>query len=195
VLVRDAVESDASAISLLWAELLTGPGASGGDGADRSPERVVARSVTATRDDVASRIVVAEAEGVVVGCAYLRTGLVSPVHAERVVHVSHLHVAPDQHGADHALLESAVAWAEDRGVDTVVAATAASDRESNRVLARLGLAQVAVLRSASVTALRARLPHDPSAAARAGLRGGRSVSQVVAARRSQRRARTRQLLI
>jgi N-acetylglutamate synthase-like GNAT family acetyltransferase len=193
VLVRDAVSSDASVLCLLWQELLVAPGPdiSGG-----SAEQAVVTSIARATQDPSSRILVAETDGDVVGCAYLRTGHVSPVHEESVVHVSHLQVLPDAvAGVDRALVEAALSWAEHRGVDTVVAATSATDRDANRFFARLGLAQVAVLRGASVCALRARLPHDPAAPARAAARGQRSVGQVVAARRSQRRAATRQLLL
>ncbi len=191
VLVRDAVESDASALCHLWAELLVGPE---GDPPGRASEEQVAASISRVAADGASRIVVAEAEGGVVGCAYFRTARVSPIHEESVVHVTHLQLLPDSvDGAHRALVESALSWAEHQGAGTVVAATAATDRESNRFFARLGLAQVAVLRGASVCALRARLPHDPAAPARPGARAQRSVVQVVAARRAQRRARSRQL--
>ena len=60
-------------------------------------------------------------------------------------------------------------------------------------LARLGMSMVAHLRGGSVPALRARVAHAPSAVVRQKGRGGRSVGQVVAARRSQRRARIRQI--
>jgi N-acetylglutamate synthase-like GNAT family acetyltransferase len=193
VLVRDAVNSDASVLCLLWEELLLAPA---GDHAGRSPEQAVADSIVRALEDPSSRIVVAESDGSVVGCAYFRTGRVSPVHEESVVHVSHLQVLPDTlDGVDRAIVESALSWAENRGVDTVVAATSANDRNSNRFFARLGLAQVAVLRGASVCTLRGHLPHDPAAPARAGTRSRRSVGQVVAARRSQRRVPTRQLLL
>jgi N-acetylglutamate synthase-like GNAT family acetyltransferase len=192
LLVRDAVEDDAAALSRLWSELVdTGPESSG-----ESPEELTARSVVRAQGDPTTRILVAEVDGAVVGCAYLRTPQVSPLHEERIMHVSHLQAdaGEGRDGIQRALLECSVTWAEQRGVETLVTATAARDKDANRFLARLGLAQAVVLRTASVAALRARLPHDPSGAARTAARTSRSVGQVVAARRSQRRARNRQLL-
>jgi hypothetical protein len=58
-------------------------------------------------------------------------------------------------------------------------------------MARLGLGQVAVVRGATVPALRAKLPVEPPAAARVGSRNHRSVGAVIAQRRSMRRSRAR----
>jgi GNAT superfamily N-acetyltransferase len=153
-----------------------------------SPQDACSEALAQFETDDSSRIVVTEADGEVVGCAFLRVGLVSPVAGDRVVHVSHVQVHSDYEGKGIArgLVEAALTWGEQLGVGTIVVATAASNRESNRFLARLGLAPLANLRGSSVAALRARLSHaDPAAAAR---KGGprRSVDQVVAARRSQR---------
>ena len=190
--VRDAVHDDASALSTLWSEL-SKPGEPQGE----ALEARIVRAVTRCEGDDESRVVVAELDGEVVGCAFLRTGLVSPLADEHVVHVSHLQVEPGSsgRGVGRSLLEAATTWAEQRGVDSLVVASSANDRDANRFLARLGLGQVAVLRGVPVAALRAKLPHDPGAAARNGARMGRSVGQVVAARRSQRRARSRQVAL
>jgi GNAT superfamily N-acetyltransferase len=190
--VRDAVDDDVSALCTLWSDLCK-PGDSQGE----ALEARMGRAVTRWDADADSRVLVAELDGDVVGCAFLRTGLVSPVDDDHVVHVSHLQVDPaaSRHGVGRSLVEAATTWAEQRGVESLVVATAANDRDANRFLARLGLVQVAVLRGAAVTALRARLPHDPGAVARHGARAGRSVGQVVAARRSQRRARNRQVAL
>jgi hypothetical protein len=188
LLVRDAVEADAGDLCLLWSDLLMLPG---GDGSGRPPERVAAAGITRCLGEPGCRILVAEQDGRVVGCAYLRLARVSPVHDEQAVQVSHLQSTEQSERSlvDRALLEAALSWAEQQGASTLLSATGAHDRESNRTLARLGLAQVVVLRGATVSALRGRLPHDPSALARSAARTGRSVGQVVAARRSQRRAR------
>jgi hypothetical protein len=58
-------------------------------------------------------------------------------------------------------------------------------------MARLGLSQVAVMRAATVSTLRAKMPVEPPAAARVGTRSHRSVGQVLAQRRSQRRAQAK----
>ena len=191
VQVRDAVEGDAEALCRLWAEALPPDG----EGAEAG--QVALGALARVDGDPALRILVAHLDDRVVGTAYLRAERVSPVRDERVLSVSHLQADPDggREGVERALLECAVSWAEECGIETIVTATVPSDRETNRFLARLGLAQGAVLRHATVAALRARLPHDPTAVARNGSRVARPVGQVVAARRSQRRARTRQLLL
>jgi hypothetical protein len=123
----------------------------------------------------------------------MRVGVASPLDEGRVVHLSHVQVAPGfgRLGVGSALIEATLTWAEKRGIQSVVTSVPSSHREANRFLARLGMAPVASLRGGSVAALRARLPHDPSVVARQSSRMGRSVGQVVAARRSQRRARSR----
>jgi N-acetylglutamate synthase-like GNAT family acetyltransferase len=190
VVVRDAREADASAIARLWSGLIGAPGT---DTVGETPELVVSRAVGRSLADPASRIVVAEDDGRVVGCAFLRISLVSPVHEERVVHVSHVQVDPTyaRVGVGRSLVEASLGWAEERQIESLVVATATDDREASRFLARLGLSQVAALRGATVTALRARLPQDPSGGARGGLGPGRRVAQVVAARRSQLRPQGR----
>ena len=192
VLVRDAVEGDAVALCRLWADLMTHPGV---DALGDPPEIVLAKAVTRYAEDDQGRIMVAEVDGLVVGCAFLRIGLVSPVDDSGVVQLSHVQVAPEfgRQGVGSALVEATLTWAEHRGIESVVAAVPSHDREANRFLARLGMPLMANLRGGSVPALRARLAHAPKAAARQNGRSGRNVGQVVAARRSQRRARSRQI--
>ena len=192
VLVRDAIESDAIALSRFWTDLLVHPGV---DALGERPEVVVAKAVARYADDDQGRILVAELDGLVVGCAFLRIGLVSPVDDSGVVQLSHVQVMPEygRQGVGSALVEATLTWAEQRGIESVVAAVPSHDREANRFLARLGMPLVANLRGGSVPVLRARLAHAPAAAVRQNGRSGRNVGKVVAARRSQRRARIRQI--
>ena len=141
-----------------------------------------------TADD-SGRIVVAEVDGTVVGCGFMSIGVATPLDEGRVVHLSHVKVAAGygRQGVGSALVEATLTWAEQHGLDSVVTSVPTHDREVNRFLARLGMTPAASLRAASVAALRVRLPHHPSAAARQSGRMGRSVGQVVAARRYQRR--------
>ena len=188
--VRDANEGDASALSTLWFDLVARPGA---DAPGDPPEVVAAKAVLRFAEDDTGRIIVAELDGSVVGCGFMRVGVASPLDEGRVVHLSHVQVAPGfgRLGVGSALIEATLTWAEKRGIPSVVTSVSSSHREANRFLARLGMAPVASLRGGSVAALRARLPHDPSVVARQTSRMGRNVGQVVAARRSQRRARSR----
>jgi GNAT superfamily N-acetyltransferase len=189
--VREATVDDAEALCGLWFDLVSHLGAEGpGD----SPTAVMAKAVLRYAEQDSGRILVAELDQTVVGCGFVRVGIVSPLDEGRVVHLSHVQVAPafGRQGVGSALVEASLTWAEQRGIESLVTAVPANDREANRFLARLGMAPVATLRGGSVTALRARLPHAGSVVARQSGRAGRSVGQVVAARRSQRRARARQ---
>jgi GNAT superfamily N-acetyltransferase len=193
VLVRDAVEADAADVCALWAGPLHRPEVD--EGASREQDAVI--GITRAAADPLARILVAEVDGALLGCAHLRVAYASPIRAERVMLVNHLQVAKhaERLGVGRALLEAAVSWAEHEGVASLLAPAAANDREANRFLARLGLAQLAVLRGTKVAALRARLPGDPSAVVRGATRTSRSVGQVVALRRSQRRSRGPDLVV
>ena len=187
VQVRDANESDAAAVSALWSELVGLPGAEtvGGE----PPEVLVEKAVVRYSVDDSGRIVVAEIDGTVVGCGFMSIGVATPLDEGRVVHLSHVKVAAGygRQGVGSALVEATLTWAEQQGLDSVVTSVPTHDREVNRFLARLGMTPAASLRAASVAALRVRLPHDPSVVARQSGRMSRSVGQVVAARRYQRR--------
>ena len=185
--VRDAVEDDAAALALLWGELLAAHRVDASEQPDVTTGRAIARASV----DPCTRIVVAESEGEVVGCVYLRLAGVSPLVDQPVMHLSHLQVDSrrTRRGVGRALVEVAVSWAEANGVEGMVAAPVANDREANRFLARLGLSSVAVLRGASVASVRSKLPAVAPVAARQPGRAGRSVGHVVAARRTQRRRR------
>ena len=169
----------------------------GSDAAGLSSEMSVAQAVARQDDTHDMRILVADVDGEVAGCAFLRVGVVSPVHDDHAVHVSHLQVDGrfSRNDVGSSLVEAALTWAEQKGIGTLLAATAGNDRDTNRFMARLGLGQVAVLRGSSVAALRARLPHDPATVARGLSRSSRSVGQVVAMRRTQRRARNRDVAL
>lgn len=191
VRVRDAIEEDSAALSLLWFDLVDHLGADGPQG--DAPESVVAKAVLRYAEDDGGRIVVAELDGTVVGCGFIRIAVASPLDAGSTVLLSHVQVAAGygRQGVGSALVQAALTWAEQRGVGSVVTSLPPNHREANRFLARLGMAPVASIRGGSVAALRARLPHDPSTVARRSGRITRNVGQVVAARRSQRRAQAR----
>lgn len=157
------------------------------------PATEAAGAVAGIVADPDQRLLVALVEDRVVGAIHLARAPMSPIHAEQAIQITHLHVldAFRRHGAGRALIEAAVTWAEEKDTHHVLAAAAVHSRDANRFMARLGLTQVAVVRGATVGALRAKLPVDPPVAARVGSRSHRSVGQVLAQRRSQRRAQTK----
>lgn len=144
--------------------------------------------------DPEQRLVVAASDDDVVGVAHLVRATLSPLQTDTAVHVLHLNVREDmrRHGIGHALLEAAVTWAEEKDSSHVIVAATASSRDTNRFMARLGLGQAALMRVATVASLRSRLPVEPPAAARVAARNHRSVGQVLAQRRSLRRAQAAQ---
>lgn len=188
--LRDATSADASALIEVWADLAR-PGPT-----DRTPvasrEAATEKALERIAADPDERLVVAVLDDTVVGAVHLRVAPLSPIHEETAIHVTHLHVIDRcrRHGIGRALVSSAVAWAEDRDITHVLAAISATSRDANRFMARLGLGQLAVVRGSTVAALRAKLPVE-AVAVRAGHRAQRNVAQVVAERRSQRRARAR----
>ncbi|WP_310963055.1 GNAT family N-acetyltransferase [Nocardioides terrisoli] len=177
--VRDAVPEDAAALVLLWSEA----GPSGEPLATFAEE--VPRALAHVAADPDERVVVGESDGAIVAMMHLRRAPLTPLHLEQVVHTSFLLVRPEyrRHGYAHALLETAVAWAEEKDIAHVSAAASSASRDTNRFLARLGLGTVGTYRMAATATLRKKLT-PPAPGPRS-----RNVGQVLAARRSMRRRR------
>ncbi len=176
--LRTATVDDAAAVAQLWAGAM----------ASRDAEPMVGDATTiisASACDPNSRVVVAELEGVVVGAAYLVATTMSPVNLQPVVQLISPNVASGfrGRGLGQALLESAVAYADERGIAHVASAAPNGSREANRFMARLGLRPVATLRVAPVSVLRSKL----TARQPRSMAASRQLSQVLAARRTSRR--------
>ena len=179
VCVRDVVPADADALIAIWNDFSSD--------SDRAPRekttpQQVERAVLRLETDASERLIVAVIDERAVGVAHLRRATISPIHDEDAVHVGSLHVLSGfrRRGVGTSLLEAAAEWAEVKDTKHVVALAASSSRDCNRFLARLGLSQVAVVRAATVPALRAKL----------GTPATKSVTtNVIAARRLMRRAR------
>jgi GNAT superfamily N-acetyltransferase len=180
--VRDACPEDAAALLQLWSE-------AGGKGAEQPHARPLDEAAAALAQvsaDADERVVVGLYEGEVVAAIHLRRAAMSPLHTDMAVHTSYLIVRPEhrKHGFARALLDSAVTWAEDKDVSHVTAITSSGSRDTNRFLARLGLATVATVRVANTSMLRRKLTPEslrPNAPRNLGL--------MLAQRRSiQRRA-------
>jgi ribosomal protein S18 acetylase RimI-like enzyme len=108
--------------------------------------------------DSAHRVVVAvdERTAEVVGMAVFGVDVVSTLADVPSIYVSNLLVAPQHRhrGAGRALLAAAVSYADELGLDYVIAGVATGGREANRFLARLGFAPLVLRRIAPVSALR-----------------------------------------
>jgi GNAT superfamily N-acetyltransferase len=178
--LRDAGPDDAAQLVELWAEA----GQQAGEG---SPHAVAdaAAALAHVAADADQRLVVGEHEGVVVAAIHLARRPISPLQTEHIIHTSYLMVHPHfrRHGYARALLEAAVAWAEEKDVRHVSAIATSSGRDTNRFLARLGLGTVATVRVSTTSALRKKLL--PERVVRAGV--NRHLGEVLAQRRSMRR--------
>jgi ribosomal protein S18 acetylase RimI-like enzyme len=141
-------------------------------------------------DSPEQKLVVAEYDGNVAGAVFLRVTTLSPINLDACVQASSPHVFPQfrRHGVGRTLMECAVSFAEELGIGNVSTAAASSSREGNRFMARLALGPQAVFRVASTHAVRAKLTAQRPASERYA--GGRHLTQVLAARRSQRRSQT-----
>jgi GNAT superfamily N-acetyltransferase len=184
IVVREAEPEDATALLTVWSDILR---------RTSSPPRLSEAKAAVARAaaDPEQRLVVAQVEGAVVGAALLTRSAPTPLHADDTVKVNHLQVLDEarKHGVGRALMVAAVEWAEDKGATTIMASAPSQSRDANRFLARLGLGSLATLRIASVASLRAgALPVEPPACARTDVRTSRTVAQVLAKRRSMRRA-------
>lgn len=181
VSLREAVRTDAGALAALWDDVLRRC-----DRADQvaDVEQVIERVAPLCEE----RLVVAEHDGQIVGAVLLRVTTLSPLNLERVVQTVSPHVLPQfrRRGVGRALMEAAVAFAEEHGVAHVAAGAAAGSRDANRFLARVALGPYAVYRVAPTMVVKSKLTAQRPPLGRT--HGGRQLTQVLAARRSLRRS-------
>lgn len=181
VFLRAATPDDATDLALLWSDVLrrTEPEEQAAD-----VRRIIDR-VAQTDDE---QIVVAAYGGVLAGAVHLRADTLSPLNLEPVVQAVSPHVLPHfrRHGVGRALMECAVAFAEERGIGHLATAAVASSRDANRFMARLALGSHAIVRIAPTHLVKAKL----TAARAPATNGGRQLTRVLAARRSMRRSQT-----
>jgi GNAT superfamily N-acetyltransferase len=183
VVLREAEPADAERLAQLWSDVLRR-----GDEADQLADML--QVVTEAAADPARRLLVADYDGTLAGAVHLRLATITPLNLDLSVQVMSPQVFPDyrRHGVGRALMDAAVSWAEDRGAGHVATAAPAGARDANRFMARLALGPLATLRIAPTTAVRARLTAQRPTVTRAA---GRQLTQVLAVRRSMRRAAAR----
>jgi GNAT superfamily N-acetyltransferase len=173
VVLREATAADVDALAEIWRAVLRR--------AEPQEQRDDVRRILAEAElEPSARVVVAEYDGTVAGAVYLCATTLTPINLEPAVMTVSPHVLPGfrRHGVGRSLMEAAVAFADEHGVGHLATAAASGSRDGNRFMARLALAPQAVLRVAPVPLVRAKL--NPQRA------GARQVTQVLAARRSQR---------
>lgn len=182
VSLRCALPSDAPLLAELWSDVVRR--------ADREEQvsdlvAVIEQAATVP----GQRLVVAEYDGELAGAVHLCVTTLSPLNLEPTVQAISPHVFPQhrRRGVGRALMDAAVAYAEEVGVGHVTTAAASGSRDANRFMARLGLGPQAVLRVATTHAVRAKLTAQRPPVQR---NGGRQLTQVLAARRSMRKSQT-----
>ena len=178
VSLRCARASDAPVLVEVWHDALRR-----GEAAQQLSDVVSIIEDAAADPD--QRLVIAECDGEVAGAVHLRATTLTAVNLEPAVQVISPHVLARhrRRGIGRVLIESAVTFAEERGIGHVATAAASTSRDANRFMARLAFGQQAVLRVATTHAVRAQLTARRPAAARSG----RQLTAVLAARRSMRR--------
>jgi GNAT superfamily N-acetyltransferase len=178
--IRDAVPEDAWDLLDLWAAV------SGLGDHSSTPDRSLADAEQALATialDPDQRLLVAEHEDRIVAAMKLSRGPLWPLALDQAVHSSFLLVLPHfrRHGYGHALMEAALAWAEEKDITQITVVTD-GNRDTNRFFARLGLGTLGNVRHAHTAALRKKLATER---ARSG--GNRHLVEVLAQRRSMRR--------
>lgn len=175
ITLRDATLADVEVLVEVWQDVLRR--------VERHEQAADLTHVIERVDPALERLLVAEYDGQVAGAVYLRATTATPLNLEPLVQAVSPHVLPAyrRRGVGRALMEAAATFAEERGIGHVGSGALSVSRDANRFLARLGLGPQAVLRAGATATLRSRLE-----ALRPGQGRARQISQVLAARRSQR---------
>lgn len=179
VSVRTAEPSDVVVLRELWSDILRKGGL---DEQLADVGRVVATSCE--REDVC--VVVAEIDGEVAGAVYLEASTFTPLNLEPAVLAVSPHVLQQfrRKGVGSALMEAACRFADQHGINHVQTAAAAESRDANRFMARLSFAPQAMLRAATTSSVRARLPQSRQVTQASTSK--QRIERVLAARRIRR---------
>lgn len=179
VTVRTAEASDVASLRELWSDILRKGGL---DEQLADVGRVVATSCAGD----ARCVVVAEVDGEVAGAIYLEASTFTPLNLEPAVLAVSPHVFQKfrRKGVGSALMEAACRFADQQGISHIQTAAAAESRDANRFMARLSFAPQAMLRAATTSSVRARLPQSRQVTPAATSK--QRIDRVLAARRIRR---------
>jgi GNAT superfamily N-acetyltransferase len=179
VTVRVAEASDIASLRELWGDILRRGGLD---------EQLadVARIVSSADGREDRSVVVAEVDGQVAGAVYLEATTFTPLNLEPAVLAVSPHVLPQfrRKGVGTALMEAACRFADQHGIASIQTAAATEARDANRFMARLSFSPQAMLRAATTSAVRARLPQSRQVTQAATSR--QRIDRVLAARRIRR---------
>lgn len=157
VRVRTAEHADVEGLAALITSIDTAAGVFSGRALlDADVEHVKQRLREVLEQAVRTLLVAVDDALEIIGLLVLKPDEIGAIDLTPAVHVTHLMVAPRhrRRGVARALLAAAVHFADERGIDRVLASAASGSREANRYLARLGFAPLVVHRVASTATLR-----------------------------------------
>jgi ribosomal protein S18 acetylase RimI-like enzyme len=156
--VRPATREDVPALVDLLSQIDTSSGTFSGRAPRPADVDHLAARLTAVLEDGSRTLLVAveETTGALAGLLAARTDEIGMIDVTPALHITHLLVTPEhrRRGVGRALLAGAVHLADEQGLDRVLATVAASSREGNRYLARLGFAPMVIERVVGKQALR-----------------------------------------
>jgi len=185
--IRDARPEDVTELLRLWAH-----DRRGFEDDTSQPVDAATKALAQIAADPDERMLVGYVDGRLVASVHLRRAPLSPLHGDTAIHTSYLHVHPEhrRRGYARALLDAALAWAEEKDVRHITAITTSNSRDTNRFLARLGLGTAATIRVATTASMRRKLAPEVIRSPDAR----RQLGRVLAQRRSiQRRSAERRL--
>ncbi|HVQ86903.1 MAG TPA: GNAT family N-acetyltransferase [Actinomycetes bacterium] len=161
VRTREASDSDLAAVVDLWDELRESGGRLGPFGPPASTSAVRDRLAALGSDD-AHRVILAEIEAEIVGLAVLSRLPITPISDVESIQISFMHVRNDRRrrGVGRAIVESAMAFANDVGADYVTVGVFPGSRDTNRYFARLGFSPLVVRRAIATSLLQRKLSGD-----------------------------------
>jgi GNAT superfamily N-acetyltransferase len=178
VVVRRAEVQDVDDLLLMWARAREDLSRTVRNLSGTSVEQVRPRLHEAL-DSASVGVLIAYCDDAPAGYVVVAVGPVNPLFDGVSLHVEHMYVAPEfrRRGVARALLTKVTAVAETSGCEQVIANVTPQSRDTQRFLARLGFAPLAVRRVVPTAALRRRL---------SGQTGRGGLEDLLSRRRSQR---------
>jgi len=187
IVLRDAAREDAAALIALWSECA---GAGQDEGSEAFVQQAlwrepgVAEAASALELNLArpdKRVIVALADGELIGATVCDISTLTPITLTRVLVVTEIQVSPRyrRRSVASTLLSAAATYGEEHNCEIVVAAIPVQSREPHRYLTKIGFSQIAVLRAIQSSKLRSRLTTKAT--------NSRDTGKLIAVRRTLRR--------